>query len=59
VVADPNPNLTVQLNRQPFGEWLGIRRPARPIVPRFFFAFLAANGVYVNLTSIDDRHKNR
>jgi hypothetical protein len=28
VVADPNPNLTVQLFRQPEGEWVGIR--ARP-----------------------------
>ena len=29
VVADPNPNLTVQLFRQPVGEWLGIRAQAR------------------------------
>ena len=25
VVADPTPNLTVQLFRQPAGEWAGIR----------------------------------
>jgi hypothetical protein len=29
VVADPNPNLTVQLFRQPDGEWVGIRAQAR------------------------------
>ena len=29
VVADPNPNLTVQLFRQPFGEWVGIRAQTR------------------------------
>jgi hypothetical protein len=29
VVADPNPNLTVQLFRQPAGEWIGIRAQAR------------------------------
>jgi hypothetical protein len=29
VVADPNPNLTVQLFRQPRGEWLGIRAQTR------------------------------
>ena len=29
VVADPNPNLTVQLFRQPEGEWVGIRAQAR------------------------------
>jgi hypothetical protein len=29
VVADPNPNLTVQLFRQPWGEWLGIRPQTR------------------------------
>jgi hypothetical protein len=29
VVADPNPNLTVHLFRQPVGEWLGIRAQAR------------------------------
>jgi hypothetical protein len=29
VVADPNPNLTVQLFRQPLGEWLGIRAQTR------------------------------
>jgi hypothetical protein len=29
VVADPNPNLTVQLFRQPAGEWVGIRAQAR------------------------------
>jgi Acyl-CoA thioesterase N-terminal domain len=29
VVADPNPNLTVQLFRQPFGEWVGIRGQTR------------------------------
>jgi hypothetical protein len=29
VVADPNPNLTVQLYRQPLGQWLGIRAQAR------------------------------
>lgn len=29
VVADPNPNLTVQLFRQPVGEWLGVRAQAR------------------------------
>lgn len=29
VVADPNPNLTVQLFRQPEGEWIGIRAQAR------------------------------
>jgi acyl-Coa thioesterase superfamily protein/acyl-CoA thioesterase superfamily protein len=29
VVADPNPNLTVQLFRQPVGEWLGIRAQTR------------------------------
>ena len=29
VVADPNPNLTVQLFRQPEGEWVGIRAEAR------------------------------
>ena len=28
-VADPNPNLTVQLFRQPVGEWLGVRAQAR------------------------------
>ena len=29
VVADPNPNLTVQLFRQPAGEWVGIHAEAR------------------------------
>jgi hypothetical protein len=29
VVADPNPNLTVQLFRQPLGEWVGIRAQTR------------------------------
>jgi Thioesterase-like superfamily len=29
VVADPNPNLTVQLFRPPAGEWLGIRAQTR------------------------------
>jgi hypothetical protein len=29
VVADPNPNLTVQLFRQPLGKWLGIRAQTR------------------------------
>jgi hypothetical protein len=29
VVADPNPNLTVQLFRQPNGEWVGVRAEAR------------------------------
>ena len=29
VVADPNPNLTVQLFRQPVGEWVGVRAEAR------------------------------
>lgn len=29
VVADPNPNLTVQLFRQPVGEWLGVCAQAR------------------------------
>ena len=29
VVADPNPNLTVQLFRQPEGRWVGIRAEAR------------------------------
>jgi len=29
VVADPNPNLTVQLFRQPRGEWVGVRAEAR------------------------------
>jgi acyl-Coa thioesterase superfamily protein len=29
VVADPNPNLTVQLFRQPQGEWLGVRAQTR------------------------------
>ncbi len=29
VVADPNPNLTVQLFRRPEGEWVGIRAKAR------------------------------
>lgn len=29
VVADPNPNLTVQLFRQPVGEWIGVRAEAR------------------------------
>jgi hypothetical protein len=29
VVADPNPNLTVQLFRKPLGEWLGIRAQTR------------------------------
>ena len=29
VMADPNPNLTVQLFRQPEGEWVGIRAQAR------------------------------
>jgi hypothetical protein len=29
VVADPNPNLTVQLFRQPMGEWIGIRPQTR------------------------------
>jgi Thioesterase-like superfamily len=29
VVADPNPNLTVQLFRQPEGQWVGIRAEAR------------------------------
>jgi hypothetical protein len=28
-VADPNPNLTVQLFRQPLGKWLGIRAQTR------------------------------
>ena len=28
VVADPNPNLTVQLFRQPVGEWVGVRAEA-------------------------------
>jgi hypothetical protein len=28
-VADPNPNLTVQLFRQPAGEWVGIRAQAK------------------------------
>jgi hypothetical protein len=28
-VADPNPNLTVQLFRQPVGEWVGVRAQAR------------------------------
>jgi hypothetical protein len=28
-VADPNPNLTVQLFRQPLGEWVGIRAQTR------------------------------
>ncbi|MEH2553827.1 hypothetical protein V1286_001356 [Bradyrhizobium algeriense] len=29
VVADPNPNLTVQLLRRPAGEWVGIRAQSR------------------------------
>lgn len=29
VVADPNPNLTVQLFRRPVGEWIGVRAEAR------------------------------
>jgi hypothetical protein len=29
VVADPNPNLTVQLFRRPEGQWVGIRAEAR------------------------------
>lgn len=29
MVADPNPNLTVQLFRRPEGEWIGIRAEAR------------------------------
>jgi hypothetical protein len=29
VVADPNPNLTVQLFRQPRGSWIGVRAEAR------------------------------
>lgn len=29
VVADPNPNLSVQLLRQPRGEWVGVRAEAR------------------------------
>jgi Thioesterase-like superfamily len=29
VVADPNPNLTVQLFRQPTGRWIGIRAAAK------------------------------
>lgn len=29
VVADPNPNLTVQLFRQPVGAWIGVRAEAR------------------------------
>jgi len=29
VAADPNPNLTVQLFRQPLGEWVGIRAQTR------------------------------
>ena len=29
VVADPNPNLTVQLFRQPVGEWVGVRAETR------------------------------
>jgi hypothetical protein len=29
VVADPNPNLTVQLFRPPSGEWVGIRAQTR------------------------------
>lgn len=29
VVADPNPNLTVQLFRQPRGEWLGVEAQTR------------------------------
>jgi hypothetical protein len=29
VVADPNPNLTVQLFRQPAGEWVGVRAQTR------------------------------
>ena len=29
VVADPNPNLTVQLFRQPQGEWVGVRAETR------------------------------
>jgi hypothetical protein len=29
VVADPNPNPTVQLFRQPAGEWVGVRAQAR------------------------------
>jgi hypothetical protein len=29
IVADPNPNLTVQLFRQPRGEWVGIRAQTR------------------------------
>ncbi len=29
VVADPNPNLTVQLFRQPVGKWVGVRAEAR------------------------------
>ena len=29
VVADPNPNLTVHLFRNPLGEWIGIRPQTR------------------------------
>jgi acyl-Coa thioesterase superfamily protein len=29
VVADPNPNLTVQLFRQPRGAWVGVQAEAR------------------------------
>ena len=29
VVADPNPNLTVQLFRQPLGDWVGVRAQTR------------------------------
>ncbi|WGS21526.1 hypothetical protein MTX19_05190 [Bradyrhizobium sp. ISRA464] len=29
IAADPNPNLTVQLFRQPQGEWIGVRAEAR------------------------------
>jgi hypothetical protein len=29
VVADPNPNLTVQLFRRPVGDWVGIRAQTR------------------------------
>jgi hypothetical protein len=29
VVADPNPNLRVQLFRQPAGEWVGVRAQAK------------------------------
>jgi hypothetical protein len=29
VVADPNPNLTVQLFKRPVGEWIGIRAQTR------------------------------